>query len=42
MYFQDDANENALDSGAPFDPDIDAQLDSLREKLIEVTAIFLN
>ncbi|RZC10490.1 Protein MIS12-like isoform B [Glycine soja] len=32
----DDANENALDSGAPFDPDIDAQLDSLREKLIEV------
>ncbi|KAL2645812.1 hypothetical protein AAZV13_05G014600 [Glycine max] len=33
---KDDANENALDSGAPFDPDIDAQLDSLREKLIEV------
>uniref|UniRef100_A0A0R0FJP6 Uncharacterized protein n=1 Tax=Glycine max TaxID=3847 RepID=A0A0R0FJP6_SOYBN len=32
----DESNENALDPGAPFDPDIDAQLDSLREKLIEV------
>ncbi|KAG5027885.1 hypothetical protein JHK87_011399 [Glycine soja] len=32
----DDASENALDPGAPFDPDIDAQLDSLRGKLIEV------
>ena len=41
MYFQDDANENALDSGAPFDPDIDAQLDSLREKLIEVITMLI-
>ncbi|KAH1248539.1 Protein MIS12 [Glycine max] len=36
LFPKDDANENAPDSGAPFDPDIDAQLDSLREKLIEV------
>ncbi|RDY10182.1 Protein MIS12-like protein [Mucuna pruriens] len=32
----DESNENGLDLGALFDPDIDAQLDSLREKLAEV------
>ncbi|TKY54971.1 chromosome, centromeric region [Spatholobus suberectus] len=32
----DESNENDLDLGATFDPDIDAQLDSLREKLTEV------
>ncbi|XP_020228240.1 protein MIS12 homolog isoform X2 [Cajanus cajan] len=33
---KDESNENGLDSGAAFNPEIDAQLDSLREKLTEV------
>ncbi|WVZ10208.1 hypothetical protein V8G54_014738 [Vigna mungo] len=36
VYFQDESTESGHDPGAPFDPDIDAQLDSLREKLTEV------
>ncbi|KAL9328508.1 hypothetical protein ACSQ67_003511 [Phaseolus vulgaris] len=32
----DESTESGVDPGAPFDPDIDAQLDSLREKLTEV------
>ncbi|BAT76462.1 Protein MIS12-like protein [Vigna angularis] len=32
----DESTESGHDPGAPFDPDIDAQLDSLREKLTEV------
>jgi len=36
VYFQDESTESGVDPGAPFDPDIDAQLDSLREKLTEV------
>lgn len=32
----DESNEKGLDRGASFDPDIDAQLDSLREKLAQV------
>ncbi|KAL9326316.1 hypothetical protein ACSQ67_006961 [Phaseolus vulgaris] len=32
----DESTESGPDPGAPFDPDIDAQLDSLREKLTEV------
>ncbi|XP_020228239.1 protein MIS12 homolog isoform X1 [Cajanus cajan] len=36
MPNNDESNENGLDSGAAFNPEIDAQLDSLREKLTEV------
>lgn len=36
MPNNDESNEKGLDPGAPFDPDVDAQLDSLREKLAEV------
>ncbi|KAK7388808.1 hypothetical protein VNO78_23635 [Psophocarpus tetragonolobus] len=32
----DESNENGLDPGAPFDPDIDAQLEALREKLTDM------
>ncbi|QCD80767.1 protein MIS12 homolog [Vigna unguiculata] len=32
----DESTESGPDPGAPFDPDTDAQLDSLREKLTEV------
>ena len=36
MYPQDESTENGLRPDAPFDPDIDAQLDSLRKRLTEV------
>ncbi|KAL2338260.1 hypothetical protein Fmac_012706 [Flemingia macrophylla] len=36
MPNSDEANGKGLDPGAAFDPDIDAHLDSLREKLTEV------
>ncbi|CAJ1944286.1 unnamed protein product [Sphenostylis stenocarpa] len=36
MPSTDESNGSGLDLGAPFDPDVDAQLDSLREKLKEV------
>ena len=39
--FQDESTESGPDPGAPFDPDIDAQLDSLREKLTEVIRMLI-
>ena len=41
VYFQDESTENGPDPGAPFDPDTDAQLDSLREKLTEVIRMLI-
>ena len=41
MYIQDESTESGPDPGAPFDPDTDAQLDSLREKLTEVIRMLI-
>lgn len=40
-YFQEESSGNDIDSSAPSDSDLDAQLDSLRKKLSEVIMVLI-